>query len=200
MFTRVGAVLLAAGASRRMGTTKQLLPVAGEPAVVHCVRQLMESGIDDIVVVVGHDRWRVAAALEGFAVCLAVNSDEKSEMAESVRIGVTTMPGYVTGVMITLCDHPLVSADSYEQLKRHHQMNPGRILLPVYRGRGGHPTLFPQNLCRFAERGMPLNRIVRQYGDRVSRIPMRDPGIFHDMDTQQDYRRVLTMAENRMPA
>ncbi|MGM0453767.1 MAG: nucleotidyltransferase family protein [Thermodesulfobacteriota bacterium] len=200
MFTKVGAVLLAAGASRRMGETKQLLPVGDEPAVVHCVRRLRESGVDDIVVVVGHDRWRVAAALEGYAVCIAVNADAHSEMAESVRVGTTTMPQYVTGVMVALCDHPLVAADTYALLKRRHHVNPGHILLPVYRGRGGHPTLFPRTLCRHVSEKMPLNRIVRRYVSRVSRIPIHDPGLFHDMDTEQDYRRVLSLAENQTTA
>lgn len=200
MFTKVGAILLAAGASRRMGETKQLLPVGDEPAVVYCVRRLLESGVDDIVVVVGHDRWRVAAALEGYAVCIAVNADADSEMAESVRIGVTTLPQYITGVMVALCDHPLVAADTYALLKHRHHVNPGQILLPVYRGRGGHPTLFPRTLCRHVNEKMPLNRIVQQYFNRVSRIPIRDPGLFHDMDTEQDYRRVLSLAESSEPA
>ncbi len=201
MFTKVGAILLAAGASRRMGKTKQLLPVSGEPAVVRCVKTLMDSGIDDIVVVVGHDRWRIAAALSRFPVCLAVNEHPDSEMAESIRIGVSTLPGYVTGVMVTLCDHPLVTPQTCRMLISFHEMSPGRILLPVYNGSGGHPTLFPASMCEPVVReGIALNTLLKRYSNHIARIPVEDPGVKYDMDTEIDYHRLLNMADGRMAA
>jgi|GEM_PF-1230547 len=194
MFTKIGALLMADGNSRRAGEKDLLFPVEGEPMIRHCVRGILDSGIDDIVVVLGHDRWRIAAALSGLPVCMVVNAGSKEKKdAESIRIGISAIPKYVTGVLMERCGYPLVMQETYRILDRHHDMHPGRILLPVRNGRGGYPILFPEPLCRPATAEMPLSRLVKKYRDHVSRIEVDDPGVYYNGDSEPVNRRRITI-------
>lgn len=200
MAAKLGAILLAAGASRRMGESKQLLPVQGEPAVRFCIRQMRDAGLDTIIVVLGANREKIRPVLADLPVGIAVNPCLKSHMAESVSKGLAQMPAYVTGIMVALCDHPLVSPQTYAALDACHYQAPEAILLPVYQARGGHPTVFPRTLCSAVDQGIPLNRVVHANADRVCRIPINDPGIVQDMDTPADYQRMLSLADRQAEA
>ncbi|MFP4226922.1 MAG: NTP transferase domain-containing protein [Desulfobacterales bacterium] len=200
MAAELGAILLAAGASKRMGKIKQLLPVRDEPAVRFCIRQMLDAGIESIVVVLGAERDKIRPVIADLPVGIALNLRLKSHMAESVSKGLTQMPGSVTGIMVALCDHPLVSAQTYAALAACHYKAPDQILLPVYQDRGGHPTVFPRMLCSAVDRGIALNRVVHANPDRVCRIPINDPGIVQDMDTPADYQRMLSLADRQAQA
>ena len=193
---KLGAILLAAGASRRMGTIKQLLPVQGEPAVRHCLGRMLDAGIEHIVVVLGANRQKIRPVVNDLPVDIAVNVHPNSHMSASVSTGLTCLPAAVTGVLVALCDHPLVSTATYQFLNGYHHLAPDSILLPEYRGRGGHPTVFPRDLSRLADYGIPLNRVVHENSDRVRRIALDAPGITQDMDTPEDYRRLLRLTES----
>jgi len=166
--------------------------VQGEPAVRHCVRQMMHAGLETIVVVLGSNRAQIRRVLEDLPVDTAINDRAQSHMAESVSCGLAKMPGAVTGIMVALCDHPLVTPSTYAALNTLHQELPEKILLPVYDGRGGHPTVFPRSLCSAVDQGTPLNRVVRGHPQLVCRVPVDDPGVAYDMDTPADYRRMLS--------
>ena len=85
---RVSAVLLAAGQSRRMGAdNKLLLPIDGEPVVRRTARQLLGAGLEEVVVVLGHEADSVSGALDGLAVRAVVNPDYRDGQMTSVRAG-----------------------------------------------------------------------------------------------------------------
>ncbi len=183
-----------------MGKIKQLLPVRGEPAVRFCIRQMLDAGIETIVVVLGAERDKIRSVIADLPVGIALNLRLKSHMAESVSQGLARMPESVTGIMVALCDHPLVSAETYAALAARHYEAPDQILLPVYQDLGGHPTVFPRMLCSAVDRGIPLNRVVHANSDRVCRIPFDDPGIVRDMDTPGDYQWMLNLADRQAGA
>jgi len=181
-----------------MGRCKQLLPINGEATITYCLGRIMAAGLTDIVVVLGHYRREIEAALGDLPMRTVVNPAEESEMADSVRLGLAALPRQVSGVMVALCDHPLVRPETYRQLQRLHDMNPEEILIPVHQGRGGHPTLFPRPLLQQVEEtGRPLNRLLADHADLVWRVEVDDPGIVHDMDYQADYLRLLELAGPR---
>ena len=193
---KLGAILLAAGASRRMGTIKQLLPVQGEPAVRHCLGRMLDAGIEHIVVVLGANRQKIRPVVNDLPMDIAVNAAPNSHMSESVSAGLACLPPTVTGIMVALCDHPMVSTATYQVLNIFHYLASDSILMPEHQGRGGHPTVFPRDLSRLADYGIPLNRVVHENSDRVRRIALDDPGITQDMDTPEDYRRLLRLTES----
>lgn len=194
MAAKIGALLLAAGASQRMGQIKQLLPVPDEPAIRCCIRQLYAGGIDTIVVVLGNHRQAIEPVIADLPVRVAFNPHTDTHMAESVSYGLALLPADISGVMVSLCDHPLVAASTFATLKAHHQRSPKNILLPVYKSKGGHPTVFPRDLCQAVENGTPLNQVVQANSSHVQRLPLEDPGLILDMDTPEDYRQLLQLA------
>src|SRR6185295_1646906 len=107
---RVTAIVLAAGASTRMGRNKLLLDVGGETLVRRAVRAAIEGGADEVVVVLGHEEDRVRAELRGLDCRPVVNPDHAEGAGSSVRAGVRQAAG-ADALMIVLADMPFVTAE-----------------------------------------------------------------------------------------
>lgn len=188
---RVSAILLAAGSSRRMGTSKQLLPVGDKPAVVRCLEAIVAAGLEDIVVVVAPAGEAVGELVRPFPVTVVSNEHADSDMAQSVRAGVAAISAAVTGVCIALADHPLVSPETYRTLLQHHAREPEAILIPVHAGRRGHPTLFPRPVLEEISFLPTLRDVLARHFGRVLPMAVSDPGVVLDMDTPEEYFHVL---------
>lgn len=187
----VSALLLAAGESVRMGRAKQLLSVGGRPAVVRCLESILEAGVDDVTVVIRPGAKDVAEALRGFPVRLAVNDRLGSDMAASVRAGLGATDARATGILVCLSDYPLVKPFTLAAMKQEHLAGPGAIVIPTHQGRKGHPTLFPRSALAEIATLPTLRDIIRRHRDLIVHLEVDDEGILLDMDTPEDYRRIL---------
>jgi CTP:molybdopterin cytidylyltransferase MocA len=184
-------MLLAAGQSRRMGRCKQLLPLPDRPAVVRCVETLLAAGVDEVVVVIGPQGDAVAQAIAALPVTVVRNEDPASDMAGSVRVGLAAL-GHGTGsLFVCLCDHPLVSPPTLAAMRRHGAERPEAIVIPCHRGRKGHPTLFPRSVLEEIECLPTLREVIGKHCEKVSFLETEDEGTVLDMDTWEDYQRLL---------
>ena len=104
-----------------MGRSKQLLPLGPKPVIRHCLDSVIAAGITDIVVVLGAGGDEIQAAIDGMPVRTAVNNDPQSDMAGSVRLGLTQVAPESTGVLVCLSDHPLVSAGTISTIVDTHR-------------------------------------------------------------------------------
>lgn len=198
---RVFAVILAAGQSRRMGRPKQMLPYGEGTMLDAVIEAVLESSVDGLVVVANPE---TAASLEG---CLpehctvAVNSDADSGMIASARIGrrrveVEFAPGPQDGVMVLLADQPQVTGGTITTLVEAYRLprrTPG-ILIAVYGGRRGHPTIFAFDLLGEIERwadDLGLNELARRHADAVRELPITTCPMPIDVNTPEDYERLL---------
>ena len=111
----LSAVVLAAGASTRMGRHKLLLPLGHEPIVRWTVRHICDAGFDDVLVVLGHAHDQVAAAIAGMPARHVVNPDYASGMGSSFRTAVEHLDGSEAAVF-ALADQPFVTAAEYRRL------------------------------------------------------------------------------------
>jgi molybdenum cofactor cytidylyltransferase len=180
-----------------MGQPKQLLPLHKKPLIRHCVDTLILSGIWDIAVVLGAQRELTVAALDDLpsnVLKIGFNEDPGSEMAESVRIGMRLIDYSSSGVLVCLCDHPLVSKETLRILVTLHEEDPEKIIIPAYQGRKGHPTLFPVSVMGGIFEGLPLRDIIRKNPDRIRIVEVPDEGVIIDIDTMEDYRKVCGKA------
>jgi molybdenum cofactor cytidylyltransferase len=178
-----------------MGRAKQLLPLGDKSVIRHCLDSIIGAGVKDIVAVVGLNGRDIADEILGFRVKIIFNPDPESEMAESVRCGLRLVDASSTGVLVCLSDHPLVSAETFRALLRNHCENPDRIIVPLHRGRRGHPTLFPAHTIEEVLSGLRLNEIVSRTPERLICVAVNDEGVLLDMDTPEDYRKVLQKKE-----
>ena len=131
---RTVAVVLAAGASRRLGRSKQLLPFAGEPLVRRAARVALEAGCDETIVV--FNAPEVAAVLDGLPVKLVHNADAAEGIASSIRAAVEAAGS--ARILFTLCDQPLVTAAHLRALIAA----PSPIAASGYAGIAGVPAVF----------------------------------------------------------
>jgi len=157
------------------------------------VDTLVSSCIGDIVVVLGAGRDRIASVLSDLppnALKIAFNEAHSSEMADSVKIGMRHIDYSSSGVLISLCDHPLVSEETLRTLVILHEKHPEQIIIPAYHGKRGHPTLFPVSVMGGISKNQTLRDIIRKNADRTGIAELPDEGIVIDIDTMEDYRKV----------
>ncbi len=188
---QVSAILLAAGSSRRMEQLKQLLPLHDKPIIRHCLDNLITAGIENIVAVLGYCGDEVLAAIQEMPVQIVFNENQESEMAESVRIGLRAIAEKSSGVLVCLSDHPLVSVDTLKSLMQCFLETPDKIIIPLYKGKRGHPTLFPRNVIEEIFEAGTLRDIIDKNRSRLKFLNVQDEGVILDMDTKEDYDKVL---------
>jgi molybdenum cofactor cytidylyltransferase len=191
----VAAILLAAGKSRRMGSCKQLLPLGDGTVIARCLDTLAAAGIDKIVVVVSPEGQGVAEEARKYPVRIVVNPDPEGDMASSVRAGRDALNTGVSGVVVFLCDYPLVSAGTVAGLLAGHAASSGSIIIPCHREKRGHPLLFPRAILDGLSSDMTLRDLVRRDPDRIRRLDVDDSGVLLDMDTPEDYRNICSMMQ-----
>lgn len=192
----VGAVVLAAGESRRMGRPKMLLPWESSTVLGTVVSRLLALPLEAVAVVLGHNAEAIRTALApltGDGRLLAVNNPAYgSGMLTSVQAGVSALPEQCSAFLLALGDHPAVVPAVALALLARHQAEPAAIYIPTYQGRRGHPVLFP--LCYRAEiRSLPpeegLRGLLRRHPEAVRELPVDDAGILVDLDTPADYEQ-----------
>lgn len=193
MQPHVSAILLAAGMSRRMGCCKQLLPLDGRPAIVRGIESLLAAELDEVIVVVNPEGEEVAAAISHLPVTIAVNGTSGSDMAGSVRVGLERIAATASGVLISLADTPLAREETCRFLTELHRRHPDDILIPAYRGRKGHPTLFPRQVLATIDRHPTLRDVIQAHEERVQLLEVNDPWVIEEMDTPEDYRRLVSL-------
>ncbi len=196
--SKVSAVLLAAGQSRRMGVdNKLLLPIGGEPVVRRVAGRLLEAGLEDIIVVLGHDAELVASALDDLAIRTVINPDHGDGQMTSVRAGLAALSAGVDGIMICLADQPFLEVEDYRALIEAFTREAEKsVVVPTHGGRRGNPiVLAASHRDKILARGANLG--CRQFIDRnpdlVATVEFSSNGFVRDIDTPADYRDAVEM-------
>lgn len=191
----VAAVLLAAGKSSRMGSCKPLLLLRDETVIERCLNTLEYGGVNEIIVVVSIHGKDVDRAVRDHSVQLVVNPDESGDMASSIRVGRDNTPPETSGIIVALCDYPLVVPGTVRALIDQHTQYPECIITPTYQGRRGHPLLIPRLILEELSAGKTLRDVLNKDAARIREVPLDDIGILIDMDTPDDYRTVCAMLQ-----
>ena len=195
MKTTVAAVLLAAGKSSRMGSCKPLLPLGDGTVIERCLNTLHHGGVNEIVVVVSINGEDIARAARNHSVQIVVNPDEPGDMASSIRVGRDSTTPETSGIIVALCDYPLVVPGTVQALIDQHAMHPECIITPTCQGRRGHPLLLPRSILEELTEGKTLRDVLKKDAARIHEVPLDDTGILIDMDTSDDYRAVCAMLQ-----
>jgi molybdenum cofactor cytidylyltransferase len=185
----VSGIVLAAGSSRRFGSTKQLAAVGGRPLVRVAVECACASRLAEVLVVVGHEGKAVSAAVAGLPVRVVFNPDFADGQSTSVRAGLARASPASRGAMFIPGDQPGLTPSVIDDLIRAFVREPETIAVPTYGGRRGAPVLFPREL--FGEldalRGDTGGRaLLAQYSARVREVAFLDTLPSWDLDTPAD--------------
>jgi len=181
------AIVLAAGASTRFGSPKQLVRLAGRPLLHTAVTRAAEVTGNALIVVLGAQAAELAPLLKHSAGTIVVNHEWREGLASSIRTGVAHLPAACTGAMLVLADQAAVSADDLKRLAGSWRRQPQCIAAAMYAGTIGVPAIFPRSSFReLAElRGDAGARtLLRRNSDRLVRVAMESAAI--DLDTPED--------------
>jgi molybdenum cofactor cytidylyltransferase len=189
-------VILAAGASQRMGRPKADLRYEGQTFLERALEALCAARLDPIVLVVDAQRAAVTTAPDSRHII--VNHEPARGQLSSLKLALRHLsapPVTAAGVVVALVDHPLVAASTVGALVHAARAGDHSILLPSYRGRRGHPVVFMRAVwdeLLDTPDDLGARAVVRRDAGRVGNVPVDDPGILVDIDTPADLAALIT--------
>ena len=185
-------VILAAGASTRMGQPKPLLLWRGEPFIRHVARTALGAGLSPVVIVAGEHTSEVRAAVADMPVGVIHNPDWAAGQSTSVRRGLLALPDTIGSAIFLLADQPHIPIELVTALKDQHAQAFNPIVAPLIDGRRGNPVLFDR--VTFAD----MQALSGDVGGRavfarhsIAYVPWLDATLLLDVDTPDDYQRLL---------
>lgn len=189
---RFGVVVLAAGASARLGRPKQLLPYLGKTLIEHAVRTAIASGAAEVVVVVGAEADAVRARLHGLPVRVVRNGAWVEGMGGSIRRGVAALGETIDCAVVALCDQPKITPRLLRDLATKALASGSPIVASSYDGVLGAPCaflreMFPSLLALEGDIG--ARQLIRSSGLEVETVELDGGNV--DVDTAEDVRRLI---------
>jgi len=196
----VAAVVLAAGRSTRMeGSNKLLAEIGGRPLVRIAAEQALASRAKPVIVVTGHERERVEAALKGLPVRLVHNPDFAQGLGGSLRAGIAVVPAEADGAIVCLGDMPQVDAALIDRLIAAFAPDEGALaVVPTIDGKRGNPVLwsrrfFPDLMA--IEGDVGARHLISRYGEAVVEVAVAGKGALVDVDTPEALKGVKAEIE-----
>lgn len=191
----IGLIILAAGASTRMGTPKQLLPFQKRSLLRYIAETAISSCCDPVVVVLGSQSDQIKPEIHTLALHIIENQQWAKGMSTSIAAGVTalaTINPDLDAVVIVLCDQPFVSADLLDRLVESYRATQSLIVASAYADTLGVPALFDRSL--FTElmtmgTNVGAKSLIEQYAGKVCQVPFPDGAI--NLDTPAQYQHFL---------
>lgn len=187
----IGAIILAAGSSSRMGRSKQFLDVAGEALLARTIRIAQGAPIDHTIVVLGSHRREHARLLEDFDVAIAFNEDWRGGIGTSISAGVKSLLAQMPdaeGLMIMVCDQPLLTSDVLSEIIDRHRATGKPIVASKYADTPGVPVLFGKKYfgkLTTLHQDQGAKRLVVENPADTELVSF--PGGEVDLDTMEEY-------------
>ena len=190
----LSAILLAAGESKRMGEPKQLMPLGKHTLLEQAIDNLLNSSVDETIVVVGHKAEEITRAIATKPVKIMFNPNYSQGMSTSIVAGLILVDPKSQAVMLALGDQPLVESRTMNQLIDAFNSHDKGIAVPTHRGKRGHPIIF--NIKYKAELlelegDIGGREIIRQHPDDVLEVAVDSASVISDINTRDDYQSQL---------
>jgi len=196
----IGAVILAAGASSRMGRPKQLLKYGGQTLVRRAALAAQEAGCNPIVIVTGAHVEGLEEELQGLSLLEANNPEWESGMGSSIRAGIQAVvktSDKVTALILMLCDQPFVTSQVLRRLITARRETGREIVASRYGATVGVPALFGRaffaELVRL-EREAGAKQVIQRHLAQVHLVPFPQGEI--DLDTPADLAGLLSSSKS----
>ncbi len=186
----IGAIVLAAGLSKRMGHNKLLLPFGSSTVIEMIVTEIMAAArLSDIVVITGHDRERIESTLARYPVRCAFNADyAQAEMIVSIQVGLRALGNAVEAALIMLGDQPRVQRDIIQRVIDAHE--PTTLTVPSYQMKRGHPILLARSLwprVLSLPQESTLRDVIQVSEDHIRYVVVENDSVLREMDMPEDY-------------
>jgi len=186
----ISAILLAAGQSKRMnGENKLIKEIQGIPLIKLSVKNILASSIDELIIVLGHQKEIVEKLIDkNEKIKFVFNKNFESGMASSIKTGLNNLSEKTEAFFICLGDMPMVNQDVYNQLIRSR--NNKEIIVPTYIGQQGNPILFSKSMKSIIisiESDIGAKKILEQNKDKILKVKIDDINITKDFNTKDNF-------------
>ena len=195
----IWAVILAAGESKRMGLPKMLLTFSGRTMIEKVITNVSESKIDKIIVVLGAYREALVELISKLPVKYCYNDNYKKGMLSSVQCGFRNLSSVCRAVLVFQGDQPLITSNAINEVIEAYLSSGKGIVIPVYKGRRGHPLLIDIKYRDEIEKLNPdkgLRSLTCMFSDDVLEVDVNESGILTDFDTYEQYKKELIKLNN----
>jgi len=199
----IAGIVLAAGASTRLGRPKQLVLLNGRPLLERVIAAVLESNLDHIVLVLGYRAPEIKKALQSFLahskLSILVNHNYQTGMAGSLQMGIQHIMNDYGAAMIILADHPFVVSGLINHLVDRFRETDKAICVPTFKGRRGHPVcirrrFYPDIMSLSGDIG--AREILREHPDQLLAVEMDSDRAFKDIDTKSDLELAIALDDN----
>lgn len=193
----IAGVILAAGGAKRMGRSKQLLPLGGHTMVWQTAAATCRSALDPVYLITGALHEQVSASVADLPLIHVHNPAWQEGQSVSLKEGLKALSPDIRAVMFLLADQPLINPELINNLIGLYQSGAGSIIVPEYHGRRGNPVLF--DLKRWKEELFLLQgdsgarRIIASHPESLASLPVNSESVFFDADTEEDYAMICDL-------
>jgi molybdenum cofactor cytidylyltransferase len=189
----VGAIILAAGMSKRMGEPKQLLPLGENMLLEQVLDNVRSAAVDEIVLVLGASADTIQQRISTDKVKVVVNDSYQRGMGTSLAAGLTALSPTIKAALVVLADQPFVGPATLDRIVEQYRHSTAQIVIPLYKGFRGNPVLldrsvFPEVMALGGDVG--CRAIFGAHLDGILKVPVEDIGILLDIDNQEDFERL----------
>lgn len=190
MNSRIWAIILAAGESRRMGSPKLVLPFRGKTIIENVVGNISRSKIENMILVLGADSEKIIKAVEPADVKLCYNENYSQGMLSSVRCGFSSLPHDFRAALVFQGDQPMIGSEITNALIDAYKKSGKGIIIPTFEKKRGHPLLLDS---KYREEVMKLDdseglrALPYKFPHDVLEVEVEHQGILKDIDTEADY-------------
>ncbi len=191
---KVAGILLAAGASIRMGKTKLLLPIDGETLIERVLNEVLKSELDRVILVLGHRAEKIRSvlgqALHNPKLEVIENSQYKKGISSSIIVGLSEAEDIYDHVMILLGDIPHTDSKLINLLLHRYLESRQHIGAVKVKKKRSHPVIFGRKLYHELHKlrgDVGARSLFQQYGDQVCLVEPENSYDDRDIDTQRDY-------------
>ena len=190
----ISAILLAAGQSKRMvGENKLAKEIKGIPLIKLSVKNILASSIDELIVVLGHQKEIIEKLIDkNEKIKFVFNKDFESGMASSIKTGIDNLSDKTEAFFICLGDMPMVNHDIYNQLIEYKDNK--EIIVPTYKGQQGNPVLFDNSMKeKILNIGGDIGakKILELSKDKILNLPIDDQGIIKNYNLVDDFVKLI---------
>ena len=186
----ISAILLAAGQSKRMnGENKLTKEIQGTPLIKHSVKNILASSIDELIVVLGHQKETIEKLIDkNKKIKFVFNKDFESGVASSIKTGLNNLSEKTEAFFICLGDMPMVNPNIYNQLIK--SINKREIIVPTYKGQQGNPVLFAKSMREKIiniSGDVGAKKILELNKDKILNLEINDQCVTKDFNTQDSF-------------